>query len=949
MTFEILFQVAMSNDDTPYPYQQRLAEEPWPDLLDIPTGLGKTAAVALAWAFKRGLRSGGQFVDPDPDTPRRLVWCLPMRVLVEQTRVNIEQWLTNLGHKKEDDKGIGVHVLMGGEERTDWIMHPERNMILIGTQDMLISRALNRGYAAGRARWPMDFGLLNNDCLWVYDEVQLMSTGLATSLQLDAWRKQLHLRGSDGFPTATKAPVARPCHSLWISATMARHWLDSAVDWKPRAESTWQDRHCLTDEDHRHNRVAALFSVGKTIDGTQAVAMLAKPDKTDDSAKTREYIEKLAQVIRDGLSLEGLTLVILNTVERATQLHRELADLAPLLIHSRFRPMERELWRKIFETKERKPRLIIATQVVEAGVDISAEVMFTELAPWASLVQRFGRCARYPGESGRVYWMDVSRDESTARPYSQQELTEAKRQLTGLTDVGLESLATIKVKLDQPANTARAASLFPYEPRFVPREKDLFDLFDTTPDLTGADVDISRYIRDDQEMDIQVFWRDVGPDQRPDNRLRPNRRELCPVAFYRFREQMAGLGKHGHMWRWSYREGWIRMTRDDQESVYPGQVFLLERSCGGYQPGQGWTGKPEDTDFRVLSGTVEDNLATKLDENDAEDSGDPLSSLAGWVKLSEHSLHVFKHMDALGRELLKDASDREINNLAARWHDRGKAHPAFVANMKPGHLEQARDWLEGEPAAKAPDGRRPDSRERDPDKDAWRRDKPKPGDSEDKRRPCFRHELASALAILETLRSVQPDHKAFAWPGGLNRQNFDCPEQTTDAPREENPNPLVVELAGLSKEEFDRLLYLVASHHGKVRLSLRGTADDARTDVPDPCPPHLRQARGVRNSDLLRACKLPDKDGQPVNVPAVELDLDPIELGLSCRYGPSWRDRAQNLLETLGPFRLGYLEALLRIADWRASAEEDAHARNKPQLLIRQRLEQLTHPGESEP
>ena len=42
---------------------------------------------------------------------------------------------------------------------------------------MLLSRALNRGYGMSRYRWPMHFGLLNNDCLWVMDEVQLMGRG----------------------------------------------------------------------------------------------------------------------------------------------------------------------------------------------------------------------------------------------------------------------------------------------------------------------------------------------------------------------------------------------------------------------------------------------------------------------------------------------------------------------------------------------------------------------------------------------------------------------------------------------------------------------------------------------------------------------------------------------------------------------------------------------------
>lgn len=38
----------------PYPYQERLGTEPWPDLLDVPTGLGKTAAAA--WPFHRSDR-----------------------------------------------------------------------------------------------------------------------------------------------------------------------------------------------------------------------------------------------------------------------------------------------------------------------------------------------------------------------------------------------------------------------------------------------------------------------------------------------------------------------------------------------------------------------------------------------------------------------------------------------------------------------------------------------------------------------------------------------------------------------------------------------------------------------------------------------------------------------------------------------------------------------------
>ena len=116
------------------------------------TGLGKTEGVLAAWSFHRLNR-------PDDRWPRRLVWCLPMRVLVEQT----EQVARQLAGRMPEASRPTVHVAMGGEDTGEWFLYPERPAIIIGTQDMLLSRALNRGYASARARWPMEFGLLNQD------------------------------------------------------------------------------------------------------------------------------------------------------------------------------------------------------------------------------------------------------------------------------------------------------------------------------------------------------------------------------------------------------------------------------------------------------------------------------------------------------------------------------------------------------------------------------------------------------------------------------------------------------------------------------------------------------------------------------------------------------------------------------------------------------------------
>ena len=83
-----------------------------------------------------------------------------------------------------------IHVLMGGIEAARWLERPERPAIIIGTQDMLLSRALMRGYASSRAIWPMEFALLHEDTQWVFDEVQLMGAGRATSAQLEAFRRR---------------------------------------------------------------------------------------------------------------------------------------------------------------------------------------------------------------------------------------------------------------------------------------------------------------------------------------------------------------------------------------------------------------------------------------------------------------------------------------------------------------------------------------------------------------------------------------------------------------------------------------------------------------------------------------------------------------------------------------------------------------------------------------
>lgn len=108
-------------------------------------------------------------------------------------------------------------------------------------------------------------------------------------------------------------------------------------------------------------------------------------------------------------------LVVFNTVDEAIGFYEMLGDFNAVLIHSRFTEKDRE---KKLETL-RKAEVIVATQVVEAGVDISSDLLITDLAPANSLIQRFGRFLRYKEKEGEIYvWFEKEFSDDFYKVYS---------------------------------------------------------------------------------------------------------------------------------------------------------------------------------------------------------------------------------------------------------------------------------------------------------------------------------------------------------------------------------------------------------------------------------------------------------------------------------------------------------------------------------------------------
>src|SRR5208282_1658734 len=74
----------------------------------------------------------------------------------------------------------------------------------------------------------------------------------------------------------------------------------------------------------------------------------------------------------------------------------------------------------------------------------------------------------------------------------------------------------------------------------------------------------------------------------------------------------------------------------------------------------------------------------------------------------------------------------------------------------------------------------------------------------------------------------------------------------------------------------DLVAYLAASHHGKVRLSIRSLPNEER-----PAEPSTRFARGVHEGDLIPKADL----GGGVVVPATAIRLNYMDLGESTELG----------------------------------------------------------------
>jgi len=122
------------------------------------------------------------------------------------------------------------------------------------------------------------------------------------------------------------------------------------------------------------------------------------------------YDKKTIQEIVDKAEVNGgsRVMVVMNTVKQAQTVFDDLqkeasSNIEIKLFHSRYTQSHRKSKESELEAfignndnsrKDKRAKILVATQVVEASLDLDADYLYTELAPWDSLIQRMGRVFR---------------------------------------------------------------------------------------------------------------------------------------------------------------------------------------------------------------------------------------------------------------------------------------------------------------------------------------------------------------------------------------------------------------------------------------------------------------------------------------------------------------------------------------------------------------------------
>ncbi|MDI3258792.1 MAG: type I-U CRISPR-associated helicase/endonuclease Cas3 [Sinobacteraceae bacterium] len=396
------FHAAVHSGKQPFAWQQRLLElivqdKAWPRVLDLPTGVGKTTCIDIA-VFALALDATNE--ETERWCPRRIAMVVDRRIVVDQVAERGRAILRALVNStdpvvaevakrlrsltREGEEPLGVFTLRGGMPKDDgWARTPDQPLVISSTVDQVGSRMLMQGYGVSQGMKPVHAGLLANDTLLLLDEVHLSEPFRQTLDQLARLRSRFARNGLpkrffQTFLSATPGNLPANSFTLLEEEKKPGSPLGPRLHArKPVRLAEVEDRNALEkacvdaakDLLERHRTIAVV--VNRVESAGRIAAQLSEMLGKD--ATVTLLTGRMRPLDRDD---------VLRELRPAVQTGRERSDDGP-------------------------KRVIVGTQCIEAGADFDFDALITEAASLDSLRQRFGRVDRlgtYGEAEGVIVW-----------------------------------------------------------------------------------------------------------------------------------------------------------------------------------------------------------------------------------------------------------------------------------------------------------------------------------------------------------------------------------------------------------------------------------------------------------------------------------------------------------------------------------------------------------------
>jgi len=400
--FPAFFEAIYGYD--PFPWQRmlvdRIAENGWPEGIDLPTASGKTACIDAAVCLLAMGEEEGR-LPLDHPARRRIFFVVDRRIVVDEAFERAKRLAEKLNEASdgivkqvadrlralagpESPEPLVASRLRGGTVKDErWRLSPAQPAIVTSTVDQLGSRLLFRSYGSGRLSAPIEAALTACDSLILLDEAHCAVPFMQTARAVQRYTGSDWMEGDE--------PIASPLTFSILSATLPD---DVSEVFPSEGERTNALRHDLLDQRINAPKPAQLIQVNDTGD---------KDDKLiAEAVKRAEQIAKPNGRVRIA--------IMVNRVARASRIAAELRGLTGdddakpdvVLMTGRMRPIDRDRlvqkWSPYLNAgskkQHEKPIILVTTQCLEVGADFSFDALITECASLDALRQRFGRLNR---------------------------------------------------------------------------------------------------------------------------------------------------------------------------------------------------------------------------------------------------------------------------------------------------------------------------------------------------------------------------------------------------------------------------------------------------------------------------------------------------------------------------------------------------------------------------